>query len=546
MFGFDSHLGRIAAVLLLGAGLASCVPDLAVPPNAMITGARARVIVTVFRSDTDPVTVSVEGEVIDPFLENLPDGGGPNLWNVEDSQLANPDRRPTDVVFEFGQAPLLVPGRWRFDIAIASSAASPDFAVTCSITLQQNSAFQDLEVFEVLDDVPAACSGPDGGVRFDPSLSHDIELLSVNVQPDSPPLGSSPQIFVTVRNLGTLPEQDLTVDVEAAGVAVGSRDIAALDPMELTVLPPFTWNTAGLQSGVPYIVSASIDPLSGEIGTDPWTGDTFDNTPNNRDVETVTLTAADQDADGVPDAADNCVAVANSDQADIDQDGTGDLCDNCRVVENPSQTDADGDGKGDACDLRVIGLTPTCPIDPNGACDLVSTGNCAIPTTPSGNLLGCVFVFGENFEPGNTQIAINGTPLPAGSVLTCNSTRTVFTSPGTLADVPLTVSRPGEGTAQAPYNFCPPTAPACTGNLQLDSFSPIGGEPGVTIYAFGCGFSGGTPVVTIGATAATDVQVITDNILTFSIPAGTDAAKVTVQTGGNSATSLRVLQILNQ
>jgi hypothetical protein len=439
-----------------------------------------------------------------------------------------------------------VPGRWQFDISIATGSAAPDWTVSCSITLQEGSDFQELEVYEVFGDGPAACSGPDGGVRFDPSMSHDIEVLSVDVQPDSPPLGSSPQVFVTVRNLGTLPEQDLTVDVEAAGAAVGSRNIAALDPMELTVLPPFTWNTAGLQTGVPYIVSASIDPISGEIGSDPWTGDTFNNTSNNRDVETVTLTAADQDADGIPDAADNCPAVANSDQADIDKDGAGDLCDNCPVVENPSQSDADADGKGDACDLRVAGLTPACPIDPAGPCDLVAAGNCAIPAAPSPNLRGCVFVFGENFEPGNTAVAIDGTALPGSSVLTCNSTRTVFASPGAFADVPLTVSRPGEGTAQAPYNFCPATAPACTGNLQLDSFSPIGGEPGVTIYAFGCGFSNGTPVVTIGATAATDVQVLTDNILTFSIPAGVDAAKVTVQIGGNSATSLRVLQILNQ
>jgi hypothetical protein len=35
----------------------------------------------------------------------------------------------------------------------------------------------------------------------------------------------------------------------------------------------------------------------------------------------------DADADGVPDAADNCVAVANPDQADYDANGAGDACD---------------------------------------------------------------------------------------------------------------------------------------------------------------------------------------------------------------------------
>ena len=35
----------------------------------------------------------------------------------------------------------------------------------------------------------------------------------------------------------------------------------------------------------------------------------------------------DTDADGVPDATDNCPNVANTDQADADADGMGDACD---------------------------------------------------------------------------------------------------------------------------------------------------------------------------------------------------------------------------
>jgi hypothetical protein len=35
----------------------------------------------------------------------------------------------------------------------------------------------------------------------------------------------------------------------------------------------------------------------------------------------------DTDADGVPDADDNCAALANADQADYDADGAGDACD---------------------------------------------------------------------------------------------------------------------------------------------------------------------------------------------------------------------------
>jgi len=57
----------------------------------------------------------------------------------------------------------------------------------------------------------------------------------------------------------------------------------------------------------------------------------------------------DADGDGVADADDNCVSVANADQADADGDGVGDVCDNCARA-NSSQTDVDGDGVGDECD----------------------------------------------------------------------------------------------------------------------------------------------------------------------------------------------------
>jgi hypothetical protein len=42
---------------------------------------------------------------------------------------------------------------------------------------------------------------------------------------------------------------------------------------------------------------------------------------------TTSAPPADADGDGVPDATDNCPAVANPDQADADGDGAGDACD---------------------------------------------------------------------------------------------------------------------------------------------------------------------------------------------------------------------------
>jgi hypothetical protein len=58
----------------------------------------------------------------------------------------------------------------------------------------------------------------------------------------------------------------------------------------------------------------------------------------------------DYDNDGVVDAEDNCITMANADQADHDHDGIGNVCDNCRAAANEDQFDADGDRVGDVCD----------------------------------------------------------------------------------------------------------------------------------------------------------------------------------------------------
>jgi hypothetical protein len=57
---------------------------------------------------------------------------------------------------------------------------------------------------------------------------------------------------------------------------------------------------------------------------------------------------SDTDQDGVPNAIDNCPAVANADQLDSDQDRIGDLCDNCVEVGNPDQVLCPN-GLGRAC-----------------------------------------------------------------------------------------------------------------------------------------------------------------------------------------------------
>lgn len=82
---------------------------------------------------------------------------------------------------------------------------------------------------------------------------------------------------------------------------------------------------------------------------------------------------ADVDSDGIRDTLDNCVNVANGDQADINDNGRGDACedydkdgrmnnvDNCPDQPNQYQTDTDGDGLGDACDQEESRFTERNP-----------------------------------------------------------------------------------------------------------------------------------------------------------------------------------------
>ena len=76
-------------------------------------------------------------------------------------------------------------------------------------------------------------------------------------------------------------------------------------------------------------------------------------------------TPSDSDKDGVPDASDNCVTVANPLQGDSDKDTVGDVCDNCPTVPNASQADLDTDKIGDDCDTDKDGDEIPNYLDPN-------------------------------------------------------------------------------------------------------------------------------------------------------------------------------------
>ncbi|WP_330166782.1 thrombospondin type 3 repeat-containing protein [Corallococcus sp. NCRR] len=142
---------------------------------------------------------------------------------------------------------------------------------------------------------------------------------------------------------------------------------------------------------------------------------------NGSTVYSGVASAADADADGIEDAADNCPTIFNpvrpmdnGRQLDTDGDGVGDACDpcpleagttacqafrgedddhdgvptwqdNCPFVANADQKDTDGDGKGDVCDgcpddAATCSVTDPSDFDYDGITS--ATDNCPLVANP--------------------------------------------------------------------------------------------------------------------------------------------------------------------
>jgi Zn-dependent metalloprotease len=130
----------------------------------------------------------------------------------------------------------------------------------------------------------------------------------------------------------------------------------------------------------------------------------------------------DDDNDGRPDMQDNCPRVANADQRDWNANGIGDACedtdrdgivdarDNCRAIANPDQADWDRDRIGDVCDPdmdndSVDNQRDNCPLRYNPAQEDTSETDIGQPADGVGDACDrCP----DDFSPGNGDLDGDG------------------------------------------------------------------------------------------------------------------------------------------
>ena len=185
------------------------------------------------------------------------------------------------------------------------------------------------------DDVAVQVVGPDGTSVLlmsdvgGPPLFGDTPVNGINLTLDDEAANSLPDNGLLSTSTykptkGTTPFCDASVDWRCLYYVD--------DPV------PTSW-----PSPAPAL-SASASQLSGFDGKDPngtWKLYVLDDTVGGEgtfaggwslELNTTSTTPPDSDGDGVADTEDNCLQVANANQADGDADGEGDACDQPKVI----------------------------------------------------------------------------------------------------------------------------------------------------------------------------------------------------------------------
>lgn len=146
-----------------------------------------------------------------------------------------------------------------------------------------------------------------------------------------------------------------------------------------------------------------------------------------------------------------------------------------------------------------------------------------------------VFVFGDVFVEGETQVSVNGVTAQLVEVL--NKNLLIFMVPDGDTNGPITVSTAaGSSTSTTAFDAIPSI------DLSINGFWPAHASPGETVFVFGAGFDtapGSTQVQIDGGASVPLVHVVDDSMLLFRVPSNATTGAITVTSTTGSVSSER-------
>ncbi|MEM6789352.1 MAG: amidohydrolase family protein [Myxococcota bacterium] len=203
--------------------------------------------------------------------------------------------------------------------------------------------------------------------------------------------------------------------------------------------------------------------VQGDADSD-GTGDACDRCP--LDADTDTCDAADPndiDGDGTPNTTDNCPGIANADQADADNDGKGDECDACPDAANPG---------AEACPATIYAIQDV--TDPNHVPEGTEVEIACVVTAIADNKFWCQDPLGGPFSgisifTGSAPAYDDSSALQLYDSITVAGTYVEFFDLTQLSDA--TVTYVGPGTAPTPELVV--SSAIATGGALAESYEGV-------------------------------------------------------------------------